>query len=227
LLQGSPRPFHVTAPTTRRLRDRPPIRIHRARNLVDADRRLQEGIPVTSPARTYLDLAEVIDARRLPGRLKRGEELEILDVDEVLACCDRSRGHNGAKPLTVALARYRPDARVLRSGLERRFLALVEAAGLPLPATNYAVEGNELDAYWSGADLAVELDSFETHGTHVSFESDRERDAELAEAGITTVRITEGRLDADPEGVVRQLATMLAARPAAAPRRPASPPSPA
>jgi predicted transcriptional regulator of viral defense system len=79
LTEGSPRPFHVTAPTTRRLRDRPPIRIHRARNLVAEDRRLEGMVPVTSPARTYLDLAEVAKPRRLPNLLKRGEDLGILD----------------------------------------------------------------------------------------------------------------------------------------------------
>jgi putative AbiEi antitoxin of type IV toxin-antitoxin system len=226
LIWTQPTTVHVTATGPRRLRDRAPVRVHRARNLVAADRRLEEVIPVTSVARTYLDLAEVAKPRRLPGLLKRGEELKLLDHREVLACCERSRGHRGAKPLAAALVRYRPEARTIRSGLERRFLPLIEAAGLPLPATNYVVGAHEVDAYWSEARLAVELDTFGTHGTHVSFESDRERDAELAEAGIATIRITEGRLEADPAGVVRQLATLLAARRDAAPRRRASPPSP-
>lgn len=224
LISTRAKPFHVTATGPRRLRDRAPVRVHRARNLVDDDRRLEAGIPVTSPARTYLDLAEVAKARRLPGMLKRGEELGILDYYAVLACCERSRGHKGAKPLTRALARYRPSPRFTRSGVERIFLALVEAAGLPLPATNYIVGAHELDAYWSAAGLAVELDTFEMHGTRASFESDRERDAELAAVGITTLRITESRLEVDPDGVVRQLAALLA-RPAGAPRRRASPSS--
>lgn len=181
---------------------------------------------MTAVARTYLDLAEVVKPRRLPKLLKRGEELKLLDVDAVQACCARSRGNKGAKPLTLALARYRPEARVLRSDPERDFLALVEAAGLPLPSTNYFVGPYELDAYWPEAGLGVEVDAFQTHGTRVSFEADRERDAELAAVGITVVRITEGRLAADPAGVAAQLAVMLAARPAAAPRRRVSPPSP-
>ncbi len=205
------KPFHVTATGPRRLRDRPPVRVHRARNLVDADRRLEEGIPVTSPARTYLDLAEVIEARRLPKLLKRGEELKIFDFYEVLACCERSRGHEGAKPLTKALALYRPEPRLTRSDVERDFLALVETAGMPLPATNYIVGPYELDAYWPAAGLAVELDTFKTHGTRASFESDRERDLELAVVGIRVVRITEHRLIEDPAGVARQLAALLAA----------------
>jgi putative AbiEi antitoxin of type IV toxin-antitoxin system/uncharacterized protein DUF559 len=225
LISTRAKPFHVTATGPRRLRDRAPVRVHRARNLVDEDRRLREGIPVTSVARTYLDLAAVAKARRLPGLLKRGEELEILDYYAVLSCCERSRRHRGAKPLTRALARYRPSPRFTRSDVERRFLALVDAAGLPLPATNYIVGAHELDAYWSAAGLAVELDTFETHGTRASFESDRERDAELAAVGITVVRVTERRLDEEPEGVIRQVAALLARR-GGAPRRRASPSSP-
>ncbi|HEY2717153.1 MAG TPA: hypothetical protein VGI73_13120 [Solirubrobacterales bacterium] len=162
--------------------------------------------------------------RRLPKLLKRGEELNLLDYFEVLACCERSRGHKGAKPLTGALAAYRPEGRVTRSDVERDFLALVQAAGLPLPATNYIVGPFELDAYWPVAGLAVELDTYGTHGTRASFESDRERDAELAAVGITVIRVTDRRLEREPEAIARQLAGLL--RPAAVLRRRASRPSP-
>jgi very-short-patch-repair endonuclease len=224
LIASGPKPFHVTATGPRRLRHRPPIRVHRARNLVGVDRRVADGVPVTSAARTYLDLAEVVKPRRLPKLLKRGEELGILDASEVVACCERSRGHKGTKPLTKALALYRPSARVSRSDVERSFLALVEAAGLPLPSTSYIVGAYELDAYWLGSGLAVELDTFGTHGTRASFEADRERDAELAAVGITVIRLTDRRLNEEPEAVVRQLAGLL--RPGAGRRRRASRPSP-
>lgn len=227
LIWTEPKTFHVTATGPRRLRDRGTVRVHRARNLVEEDRRVAEGFPVTSAARTYLDLAEVAKPQRLPGLLKRGEELRILDADEVYACCARSRGHRGAKPLTTALGRYRPTARVTRSDPERDFLALVEATGLPLPSTNYVVGPYELDAYWPAAGLAIEIDTFKTHGTRVSFETDRQRDAELAAVGITVVRVTERRLVADPVGVAAQLAALLAARLDAVPLRRASRPSPA
>ncbi len=223
LIRSGPRPFHVTASGPRRLRDRPPIKVHRARNLVEADRRVLEGIPVTSPARTYLDLAEVAKGRRLPRLLKRGEELELLDAEAVIACCARSRRHRGTKPLPLALARSRPEVRLLRPDLERRFRARVEAAGLPSPATNCVHGAHELDAYWPAAGLAVERDTYGTHGTRASFESDRERDAELTAVGIAVVRVTDRRLEAEPEAVVRQLARLL--RPAAGRRRRASRPS--
>jgi len=73
---------------------------------------------------------------------------------------------------------------------------------LPQPHTNFVVLGHELDAYWPEARLAVELDVFETHGSCDSFESDRERDAELTAAGIATIRVTDARLDDEPDAVL-------------------------
>jgi very-short-patch-repair endonuclease len=225
LVRSSPRPFHVTAPTTRRLRNRPPIRIHRARNLVEDDRALVEGVPVTAVARTLLDLAEQLKENRLPRVLERAEELKLLDADAASAACERSSGHRGSKRLMRALALYRRRS-MTRSELERRFHALIAASDLPQPHANFVEVGYELDAYWPHARFGVELDTYETHGSRLSFETDRERDAALAEAGITTIRITERRLLEDPAAVLRQVATILA-KPAAAPRHPASPPSPA
>jgi very-short-patch-repair endonuclease len=209
LLNTSPRPFHVTAPGPRRLRDRPPIRVHRARNLIDADRALLEGIPVTGLARTLLDLAEVLRPERLSKALEQAEKLKAFDVFDVLAVCDRSRAHRGSKRLLTALGAHRPRLRVLRSDLERRFLALVEAADLPLPATNHFVGQYELDAYWPEARFAVELDTFETHGSRRAFELDRERDAVLLEEGIRTIRVTDLQLERRPDEVLRRLSVLL------------------
>jgi very-short-patch-repair endonuclease len=209
LMKTSPEPFHVTAPGPRRLRRRPPVRIHRARNLVDADRAIVEGIPVTSVARTLLDLAEVLRPERLVRVLERAEELKLLEADEVLAACDRSRGHRGSRRLHAALDAYRPRHRVLRSNVERDFLALVEAASLPRPATNFFVAGYELDAYWPEYRFGVELDTFETHGSRRAFEADRERDAALLEEGIRTIRVTDRQLKLRPDAVLRRLAALL------------------
>jgi very-short-patch-repair endonuclease len=217
VLHSSLQAIHVTATGPRRLRVRPPVRVHRARNLVAVDRELVDGIPVTSLARTLLDVSERTRGERLPKMLERADKAGKLDLQEVYAVCDRSRGHRGAKPLRRAASLYRPTARLLRSDLERDFLALVRAARLPLPATNFVVEGNELDAYWTEHELAVELDTYATHGSRRQFEADRKRDAELAAAGIATIRITDRQLEEDPGAVARRLERML--RPGAVPRR--------
>jgi hypothetical protein len=107
---------------------------------------------------------------------------------------------------------YRPETVFTRSQLERRFLGLVKAAGLPAPAMNCNVAGLELDAYWEQECLAVELDVFATHGTHAAFERDRLRQEDLLLAGIEVDRITGRRLEREPQEVVARLGRLLAQR---------------
>ena len=90
-----------------------------------------------------------------------------------------------------------------RSGLERRFLALVRRAGLPRPSMNLFVEGYELDAYWPDERFAVELDTYDYHGTPAAFEADRVRQEDLKLAGIEMVRITGTRMDREPTVVMQ------------------------
>ncbi len=74
---------------------------------------------------------------------------------------------------------------------------------------NYVEQGFELDCYWPDYRFVVELDVFETHGTHAAFERDRERQEELLLAGITMTRVTGARLEREPEEVIRRVARLL------------------
>lgn len=209
LLRYRPETIHVTAPTNRR--QRRGFRVHYA-VLEAADLTAIDRIPVTALARTQLDLAAMLSEERLGRALERSEELELFDLREMEAALDRYAGHPGAGRLRRALAIYRPDPTFTRSGLERRFLALVREAGLPLPAMNVNVVGHELDAYWEAERFAVELDVYETHGTHAAFETDRLRNEDLLLAGIPVDRITGPRLAREPERVMERLGRLLAQR---------------
>jgi hypothetical protein len=110
--------------------------------------------------------------------------------------------HPGAPKLIAALDLYEETPVFTRSGLERRFLEVVEAAGLPVPSMNAFVAGHEIDAWWEAERFGVELDVYETHGSRLSFEEDRVRDDELLLAGIETIRVTGPRLDREPDGMV-------------------------
>jgi Transcriptional regulator, AbiEi antitoxin/REase_MTES_1575 len=213
----SPRPYAVTTPNSRK--PRPPIRLHVALNLAAEDRALREGIPVTSLARTSLDVAANSRPRRLQRMIERSEELRLFDLDPVESVLERNKGHHGAGPLRRALALYKP-APFNRSGLERRFLILVKEAGLPQPATGFNEVGFELDVYWPEQRFAVELDTYETHGSREAFERDRLRQEELKLAGIELVRVTGTRLDREPEQVIHRIARLLSDRAPATGRKP-------
>jgi very-short-patch-repair endonuclease len=77
---------------------------------------------------------------------------------------------------------------------------------------NAKVLGRRRDFTWWEKRLVVESDGWQAHGTHLAFENDRRRDAELIEKGWTVLRITHDRLAEDPAGVAAQLTRILARR---------------
>jgi Transcriptional regulator, AbiEi antitoxin len=210
ILRYAPETIDVTAPTRRRAKRE--FRVHFSSILAAEDRGEQEGIPVTSVPRTLLDLA----ARSRPARLERylewAEERDLFDLYEVQEVLDRAGGHRGRGPLRRALAIYEPEPAFTRSGLEKRFLALVRRAGLPIPAVNYVVAGMELDTYWEEERFAVELDVYETHGSHAAFERDRQRPDDLLLQGIETIRVTGPRLKREPQATIERVSRHLARR---------------
>lgn len=206
LISTRPVPVHVTSPLPRKKRNR--VRIHRSRTLIDADRTLGEGIPVTSVARTALDLAAGVRFRTLRRLIRRSEELRVFDLGEFRSVIDRNRGHRGRLPLERALAVYEPP-RLTRSELEREFASSAERFGLPQPVTAFNVAGYELDVYWPDLRFAVELDVYATHGGHQSFEEDRRRDEDLKLAGVELTRVTGRRFEREPRRVMERVAALL------------------
>jgi very-short-patch-repair endonuclease len=209
LLRRRPGTFHLTAPSRRHRKKL--VVVHFAR-LAPDDIATVDGIPVTAPARTVLDLVPDQSVRDLGRILQRADEHELLDRRRFEAALDRAGGHPGRAKLATALRTYRPELATLRSDLERRFRRLVLAAGLPRPQTNVVVEGFELDCYWEAEGFAVELDVFATHGSRRSFEQDRERADDLLLAGIELIRVTDVRLEREPRETITRVAAHLARR---------------
>jgi hypothetical protein len=217
LLRWRPEKMHLTAPTRRHRRG--PAAVHFAR-LEAEDTAVVEGIPVTSVARTILDLAPDEPTERLHQMMERAEDRKTFDRRRFDRLLGRAGGHPGRAKLRRALHTFKPEVAVLRSELERRFRRLVIAAGLPTPQSNVVVEGYELDCYWEAAGFAVELDVYATHGSPRSFEADRKREDDLLLAGIESIRITDVRLDREPRETIARVAAHLERRRRAGVRRP-------
>ena len=171
----------MTSPLPRK--PRPPIRLHHSRILTEADRAIEEHIPVTALPRTLLDCAAESRFSQLQRMLERSEELKLFDLGPIEDLLERSGRHAGRVPLRRAIALYQPVP-FTRSGFERLFFEAVLETGLPRPATNFVEAGFELDVYWPEQRFAVELDTYATHGTNAAFERDHVRDEDLTLAGI-------------------------------------------
>jgi very-short-patch-repair endonuclease len=209
LIGTRPIPVHVTTPMPRKRRDG--IRIHRSETLIESDRTRERGIPVTSVARTALDLAAGVRFRTLRRVIRRSEELEVFDLRDFRSILTRNQGHRGAAPLGRALAIYEPP-RLTRSEFEREFVARAEQMGLPPFATNFNAVGYELDVYWPELRFGVELDVYATHGAPEPFEEDRRRDEDLKLAGIELTRVTAHRFEREPQQAMERVQRLLAQR---------------
>jgi very-short-patch-repair endonuclease len=202
-------PVHVTVPAGDR--KRPGIRVHRVQELPSDEIRRRQGIPVTSPERTILDLAAEVTSAELEQAVAYAEKHQLTTRRRLHSLLARYPGRAGTRPLRRLLERSGKPA-LTRSNPERRLLTLIRKAGLPAPETNFKTERYELDLYWPEHRLAVEVDTLWTHGSESSFEADRRRDAELAADGIQVMRITDVGIASEPERQVALVAQALARR---------------
>lgn len=199
-------PVHVTVPG-RHVR-RPGIWTHRVAAFPTGDTAVAEAVPVTAPARTLLDLAARLRPRDLERALARAERLDLTDAAEVAERLARLGPRPGVHLVRAVVAGGSP--RLTRSDAEERFLMLTRQARLPEPRTNVPVAGYELDFFWQGEGVAVEVDGFAYHSSRHRFEGDRRRDAELAARGIQVVRVTWRQLVDEPWAVLAAIARTLA-----------------
>lgn len=201
-------PVHVTIPGADRGR-RPGIRPHRVASLPDDERALLEGVPLTAPARTLVDIAGRVRPRALEQALAEAERNGLADLGDVAALLERRPHVRGAAALRRLLASCREPA-LTRSSAEEQLLALIRSGGLPAPETNVQVGGSEVDFLWRDAGVVVEVDGFAYHSSRRNFESDRRRDARLAARGLRVIRLTWRQLVDEPQAVLVRLAQILA-----------------
>jgi hypothetical protein len=185
--------IEVTVPHDGGRRGPPGVQVHRTRMLAPQDFTVNDGIPVTSVARTLLDLSAVVNAPDLVIAIDRAERSAIFDLIAVVDVLDRAGGRRGAKVLRRAIAAYEPSTQ--KSLLEQRFKALLGTApDIPSPLFNALVDGeqttHEVDAYWPAQRLAIQLDGFEFHRTRRDRERDAASDADLELAGHGVMRLT-------------------------------------
>jgi very-short-patch-repair endonuclease len=204
---------HVTIPDDRGRARRAGIRVHRCVTLSPAETTTHDGIPITDPARTLIDLATLLRGRPLEQALDRAELLRLVDFAELAARVEARPGRPGSPALQAVLSHYTAGSTFTRSELEERFLVLCDRQGLPRPNVNARIEGVEVDFVWRDARLIVEVDGYAYHRSPSAFESDRERDVNLEAAGWTVLRFTWAQITRRPEWVGAALRTRLAPLP--------------
>jgi very-short-patch-repair endonuclease len=146
-------------------------------------------------------------------------EAEIRRLWDRLSLADLLERHPRRPGAAAIRSVIGAGVRVTRSDLEARLLDVLQAVGLPLPATNLDLhvggEWIEADCVWRDEWLIVELDGYETHRTRAAYERDRARDRALTASGWRVIRITWRQLEDEPERLIADLRAALALGPAA------------
>lgn len=168
---------------------------------------VRRGMPVTTPARTALDLASryrLDEAVALIDALARATHLKMADV-ALLA--ERYRGRRGVRRALRALDLVDPGA---QSPRETWLRLLVIEAGYPPPQTQIPVYGKYgelvavVDMGWDDKKLALEYEGVHHWTDPRQVRRDVERYEALPDLGWITIRVTAGDT---PGGILARLAT--------------------
>ncbi len=208
LLPERPDIHPIQLSLTRDLRRSGQIQTHRVRNLPKRQVTKMDGIPVTIPARTLVDLAGQASRRELERALARAKREGLTDRREVEDLASRAPTRTGVPTLLAFLgAGYEPA--FTRSEAEERLLSLIRSAGLPRPTVNSEVVGFEVDFCWERERLIVEVDGYRYHSSRASHENDRRRDGLLARAGYQVIRVTWRQLTKERDATLVLVAQAL------------------
>lgn len=189
---------HVTLPYGAHGHSRSGIALHRSRSLPEAETTHRGAIPLTTPARTLMDLAASLSSRALERAVDEADRLGLAGHAELQAVAQAHRGHHGAARLATVLVSHQVGSTLTRSELEETFLAICRSHNLPQPQLNVRIARYTVDFLWAHEMLIVETDGYETHRLRRTFESDRERDARLTVLGYRTLRFTYRQVAGQP-----------------------------
>jgi very-short-patch-repair endonuclease len=210
LLPESPIEIELTRPT--RYRSQNGLRAH-CSSLLPDEVTAVEGIPVTSVPRTLFDLAGLAPERQLERAFNESEVRNLTDKLSIPDLLERYPRRPGAGALRRITANKAASLGITRNDFEERFIALLDAAGLPRPRINadLHVRGRfvEADCLWQVQRVIVELDGRGAHGTARAFEKDRERDRLLLVEGWRVMRVTWRQLRDEAPAVIADLRRLL------------------
>jgi len=169
-----------------------------------------EGIRVTSPERTLVDLARDVDARTLELAVDSALRLRLVTLDSLIEAVDELCGHGRRGSARIRAVVEELDGRAFGSRLERQFLELLRRAGLPFPVKQREIHDDAgrlryLDFMYADIPLGVEIDGYSTHMGPEALDDDNERHNDLG-PHIRWLRFTSRHIRRRPEWVVERVA---------------------
>jgi len=198
----------VSLPAGMRSRQ-PGIRVHRRAALRPHELTEHEGVAVTSPIRTLIDLATQLTPTRLERAVNEADKLERVRADALYAALADHGGEPGIGPLRRLLDPL--HFRLSDSELERAMRPVAKRAGLPVPETKVWVNEFEVDFFWPELGIVVEADGLRYHRTASQQRRGLQRDQAHIAAGLWPLRFSHWQIASEPDHV-RKVLRQVAAR---------------
>lgn len=184
----------------------------RRRSLRPDDVTVQDGLFVTSPLRTVVDLLRDVPLDHAVAAADSALRRPLVTLEELLpavadlpAARGRSRAVRAARVLDPCSG----------SVLESLFRVLVLHAGLPAPESQHRVRDatgrliGRVDFAWPEHRLVVETDGFAFHADRASYREDRRRTNALVLAGWTVLRFSWEDVVETPDQVLAAVRSAL------------------
>ena len=197
---------------------------HRKR-LARLDVEILDGLRVTSPARTLLDLADVLGARRVERAFHDALHRELVSVSGMRALLRRSggRGVRGCTLIRELLASTDSVDTRSQTTFERRLGRVIRESSLPAAVPQFEIYDEDgfvtrPDFAYPKERLAIEADSYQFHGNKLAWANDLDKRTRLASAGWHVLAFTWADVHERPDYVIHRIRRALAIQ-----RRKASP----
>jgi hypothetical protein len=179
------------------------------------ERTTRDRIPVTTPARTLLDLAASLGAKELGRVVDDAWRRRLLTSRDLRDTVLRHAGHGRRRlqPIHEVLADRLPGYDPGANDWELERDRMWERIGLPPAERQYRVRirgrSFRLDRALPSLKIAIEWNGFETHGTRSAFDRDSDRRALPAAAGWLCLDFTSR---SDPEFICRTVQEVVEER---------------
>ncbi len=167
--------------------------VHRIREL-DTYRSLVDEIPVTTPARTLIDLAETLRPQQLESCVDRAINNKLVTTLELFSLLNTlaAKGRPRAASLRKILTEWQSVRSHSSLALTRRIIRWLRDAKLPAPTAPYSLHiGHrryEIDAAYDAAKIALVVESDRPQTLH-SASKNEARDARLTTHGWTVLHV--------------------------------------